>query len=134
MRRRNLGIQKQPEIMIIPMIDIVFFLLIFFMVSSLYMNTDSQIPLSLPKASSSTAKVIEPVTISLTADKKIYVNNELTSADDVGARIKAYVASDKSRPFIIRAEKNLVYNDVVAMLDELKENGATYVSVATERK
>ncbi len=48
MRRRTLGVKKEPTIMIIPMIDIVFFLLVFFMVGTLYMNTEQQIPLNLP--------------------------------------------------------------------------------------
>ena len=43
MRRRTLGVKKEPTIMIIPMIDIVFFLLVFFMVGTLYMNTEQQI-------------------------------------------------------------------------------------------
>ena len=46
MRRRTLGVKKEPTIMIIPMIDIVFFLLVFFMVGTLYMNTEQQIPLN----------------------------------------------------------------------------------------
>ncbi len=50
MKRSSVGIQKEPTIMIIPMIDIVFFLLVFFMMSTLYMNTEEQIPLNLPKA------------------------------------------------------------------------------------
>ena len=45
MKRSSVGIQKEPTIMIIPMIDIVFFLLVFFMMSTLYMNTEEQIPL-----------------------------------------------------------------------------------------
>ena len=61
MRRRTLGVKKEPTIMIIPMIDIVFFLLVFFMVGTLYMNTEQQIPLNLPSASTSTAKSIEPI-------------------------------------------------------------------------
>ena len=65
MRRRTLGVKKEPTIMIIPMIDIVFFLLVFFMVGTLYMNTEQQIPLNLPSASTSTAKSIEPITITL---------------------------------------------------------------------
>ena len=40
MKRSSVGIQKEPTIMIIPMIDIVFFLLVFFMMSTLYMNTE----------------------------------------------------------------------------------------------
>ena len=43
MKRRSKGIDKEPDIMIIPMIDIVFFLLVFFMMSTLYMNTEQQI-------------------------------------------------------------------------------------------
>ena len=58
MRRRTLRVKKEPTIMIIPMIDIVFFLLVFFMVGTLYMNTEQQIPLNLPSASTSTAKSI----------------------------------------------------------------------------
>ena len=69
MRRRTLGVKKEPTIMIIPMIDIVFFLLVFFMVGTLYMNTEQQIPLNLPSASTSTAKSIEPITITLTTTK-----------------------------------------------------------------
>ena len=46
MKRSSVGIQKEPTIMIIPMIDIVFFLLVFFMMSTLYMNTEEQIPLN----------------------------------------------------------------------------------------
>ena len=49
MKRSSVGIQKEPDIMIIPMIDIVFFLLVFFMMSTLYMNTEEQIPLNLPR-------------------------------------------------------------------------------------
>ena len=74
MKRSSVGIQKEPTIMIIPMIDIVFFLLVFFMMSTLYMNTEEQIPLNLPKPLASTAKTIEPITISLTATHKMYLN------------------------------------------------------------
>ena len=49
MKRSSVGIQKEPTIMIIPMIDIVFFLLVFFMMSTLYMNTEEQIPLKFAK-------------------------------------------------------------------------------------
>ena len=84
MKRSSVGIQKEPTIMIIPMIDIVFFLLVFFMMSTLYMNTEEQIPLNLPKASASTAKTIEPITISLTATHKMYLNEREIRPDDLG--------------------------------------------------
>ena len=83
MRRRTLGVKKEPTIMIIPMIDIVFFLLVFFMVGTLYMNTEQQIPLNLPSTSTSTAKSIEPIIITLTTSHKLYIDNREISADNL---------------------------------------------------
>lgn len=134
MKRRFKGIDKEPDIMIIPMIDIVFFLLVFFMMSTLYMNTEQQIPLSLPKASSSSAKTIEPITISLTSNHKMYLNEREINPSELPNEIKAIVGKTPEQAFVVRASKDVVYNDVIEILDNLKVNGARFVSVATERK
>ena len=134
MKRSSVGIQKEPTIMIIPMIDIVFFLLVFFMMSTLYMNTEEQIPLNLPKPSASTAKTIEPITISLTATHKMYFNHRQISPDDLGNEIQDIVAKEPQQAFIVRASEDIAYKDVISILDNLKMSGARFVSVATERK
>ena len=134
MKRSSVGIQKEPTIMIIPMIDIVFFLLVFFMMSTLYMNTEEQIPLNLPKASASTAKTIESITISLTATHKMYLNEREIRPDDLGNEIQGIVAKEPQQAFIVRASEDIAYKDVISILDNLKMSGARFVSVATERK
>ena len=134
MKRSSVGIQKEPTIMIIPMIDIVFFLLVFFMMSTLYMNTEEQIPLNLPKASASTAKTIAPITISLTATHKMYLNEREIRPDDLGNEIQGIVAKEPQQAFIVRASEDIAYKDVISILDNLKMSGARFVSVATERK
>lgn len=134
MRRRTLGVKKEPTIMIIPMIDIVFFLLVFFMVGTLYMNTEQQIPLNLPSASTSTAKSIEPITITLTTSHKLYIDNREISPDRLSQEVQAIVQTTPRQVFVIRAAKDVYYNEVIALLDMLKVNGAKYISVATDRK
>lgn len=134
MRRRTLGVKKDPTIMIIPMIDIVFFLLVFFMVGTLYMNTEQQIPLNLPSASTSTAKSIEPITITLTTSHKLYIDNREISPDRLSQEVQAIVQTSPRQAFVIRAAKDVYYNEVIALLDMLKVNGAKYISVATDRK
>ena len=116
------------------MIDIVFFLLVFFMMSTLYMNTEEQIPLNLPKASASTAKTIEPITISLIATHKMYLNEREIRPDDLGNEIQGIVAKEPQQAFIVRASEDIAYKDVISILDNLKMSGARFVSVATERK
>lgn len=134
MRRRTLGVKKEPTIMIIPMIDIVFFLLVFFMVGTLYMNTEQQIPLNLPSTSTSTAKSIEPIIITLTTSHKLYIDNREISADNLSQEVQDIVQTTPRQAFVIRASKDVYYNEVIALLDMLKVNGAKYISVATDRK
>lgn len=134
MRRRTLGVKKEPTIMIIPMIDIVFFLLVFFMVGTLYMNTEQQIPLNLPSTSTSTAKSIEPIIITLTTSHKLYIDNREISADNLSQEVQDIVRTTPRQAFVIRAYKDVYYNEVIALLDMLKVNGAKYISVATDRK
>lgn len=134
MRRRTLGVKKEPTIMIIPMIDIVFFLLVFFMVGTLYMNTEQQIPLNLPSTSTSTAKSIEPIIITLTTSHKLYIDNREVSADNLSQEVQDIVRTMPRQAFVIRASKDVYYNEVIALLDMLKVNGAKYISVATDRK
>ena len=107
---------------------------VFFMMSTLYMNTEEQIPLNLPKASASTAKTIEPITISLTATHKMYLNEREIRPDDLGNEIQAIVAKEPQQAFIVRASEDIAYKDVISILDNLKMSGARFVSVATERK
>ncbi len=116
------------------MIDIVFFLLVFFMVGTLYMNTEQQIPLNLPSASTSTAKSIEPITITLTTSHKLYIDNREISPDRLSQEVQAIVQTTPRQAFVIRAAKDVYYNEVIALLDMLKVNGAKYISVATDRK
>ena len=134
MRRRTLGVKKEPTIMIIPMIDIVFFLLVFFMVGTLYMNTEQQIPLNLPSTSTSTAKSIEPIIITLTTSHKLYIDNRENSAYNLSQEVQDIVRTTPRQAFVIRASKDVYYNEVIALLDMLKVNGAKYISVATDRK
>ena len=134
MRRRTLGVKKEPTIMIIPMIDIVFFLLVFFMVGTLYMNTEQQIPLNLPSTSTSTAKSIEPIIITLTTSHKLYIDNREISADNLSQEVQDIVRTTPRQAFVIRASKDVYYNEVIALLDMLQVNGAKYISVATDRK
>ena len=134
MRRRTLGVKKEPTIMIIPMIDIVFFLLVFFMVGILYMNTEQQIPLNLLSTSTSTAKSIEPIIITLTTSHKLYIDNREISADNLSQEVQDIVRTTPRQAFVIRASKDVYYSEVIALLDMLKVNGAKYISVATDRK
>lgn len=76
MRLQSLEVEKKPKIMIIPMIDIIFFLLVFFMMSMLTMVVQKSINLNLPQTASAKMNLEKTIPIAITSDGQIYVEQE----------------------------------------------------------
>lgn len=132
MKLRGLRLERQPRLMIIPMIDVVFFLLVFFMVSTLYMIEQNVLPVALPDAASARAAEAVQVPVTLTAEGTIFVNREPVPPELLAARIRAELSRDSGAGFVLRADRRAAYGQVVAILDELKTAGVTRLSVATD--
>jgi biopolymer transport protein ExbD len=76
MKLRSLRVETQPQLMIIPMIDIIFFLLVFFMMSTLYMVEQHTIPVNLPQAASVQQDKPSSVNITVLANSNVMFNQE----------------------------------------------------------
>ncbi len=134
MKLRSLRIEKQPELMIIPMIDIIFFLLIFFMMSTLYMVEQHTIPINLPQSAAAQQELSKNVNITILQNGNIMFDQEEIPFSLLQKRINIELAKHSESIFVVRADKQAEYGQVVAVLDELKMSGAHRVAVATERK
>lgn len=134
MKLRSLRIQNQPELMIIPMIDIIFFLLVFFMISTLSMTELRTIPVNLPQASAVQQDIPRNVTITVTQSGTILFEQEEIPLSLLAKRVSIQLAQQPDNVFILRADKQVDYGKVITVLDELKSAGAHRVSVATEQK
>lgn len=134
MKLRNLRAERQPRLMIIPMIDIIFFLLVFFMMSTLYMVEQRTIPLNLPQAATSQADAPRSVSVSVTQDGRILFEQEEIPQQFLQKRVQAELAKQGNLTFVLRSDKQAEYGKVIAVLDELKLAGVQHVAIATERK
>lgn len=134
MKLRSLRIESQPELMIIPMIDIIFFLLVFFMMSTLYMVEQHTIPVNLPQAATAQQEMSRNINITVLQDGRVMFEQEEIPFSLLQKRISAELVSQPENIFVVRADKETGYGQVVAVLDELKLSGARRVAVATERK
>ncbi|MBR1805165.1 MAG: biopolymer transporter ExbD [Selenomonadaceae bacterium] len=135
MRRRDFRERTQPLVMIIPMIDIMLFLLVFFMLGTLYMTQTNSLPVNLPQASSA-AKETRPnvVTITVLESGEVLFDKDSAPSQQLGEKIHAALSADAETIFVLRGDKNSRYESVVAVLDLLKKSGARKVSIATEIK
>ena len=121
--------------MIIPMIDIMLFLLVFFMVSSIFMVQSNTIQVNLPAASQAkrdTRPNIVPVAVA--ADGTLQYKQETIGLPDLPAKVKESLLTDAETVFVLRGDKKTPYENVVSVLDVLKRSGTRHVSIATERK
>ncbi|WP_425060025.1 Tol-Pal system protein TolR [Sporomusa carbonis] len=134
MRLRNLRLQRQPKLMIIPMIDIIFFLLVFFIMSTLYMVDQQTIPVNLPQAASAQTEKPRSVAVAVTRDGRILFDQEDIPLELLKKRAQVELSKQSDLVFVLRSDKQAEYGKVVAVLDELKLAGAQRVAIATERK
>ena len=134
MRLRSMRNEDKPQLMIIPMIDIIFFLLVFFMMSTLYMVEQNTIPINLPEASASQSDIPKSINIAIKNDGKVVYEKEEIPLDLLKRRVTLQMASQPDSTFILRGDRQAEYGKIVAVMDELKQAGARRVAVATEAK
>ena len=135
MRRRDFREKNQPLVMIIPMIDIMLFLLVFFMLGTIYMVQTNSLPVNLPQASTA-AQETRPNVIPITvlASGEVLFDKDSEPSQQLVEKIHAAISADKDTIFVLRGDKSARYENVVAVLDLLKKSGARKVSIATELK
>ena len=134
MKLRSLRLENQPELMIIPMIDIIFFLLVFFMMSTLYMVEQNTLPVNLPQAAAAQADMPRATNVTVQADGRIMFEQEEIPLPILAKRVGIQLTQQPDSVFILRADKQTSYAQVIAVLDEIKLAGARRISLASERK
>src|SRR5262245_55931246 len=117
--------QAQPKarIEIIPMIDVIFFLLVFFMVSTLSMTINRGLPVNLPTAASSQKELRETLNLTLTQDGALFLNKEPVTLQGLGPRIKTALVADPELLVILNADGDVRHQAVVEAMDELRSAG-----------
>ncbi|HWQ60673.1 MAG TPA: biopolymer transporter ExbD [Negativicutes bacterium] len=134
MKVRNLRLERQPRLMIIPMIDIIFFLLVFFMMSTLYMVEQRIIPVNLPQASAPQAELPRTVAVTVTKEGRVLFDQEDIPLELLQRRAAIELHKQSDVVFVLRSDKQAEYGKVVTVLDELKLAGVHRVAIATEKK
>lgn len=134
MKLRSLREDKEPRIMIIPMIDIIFFLLVFFMMSMLTMVVQRSINLNLPQTATAKLTVQETLPVSITADGDIYVEKEKVSKADFQRRMEIEKSRNPEVNVVLRADAKSEHDQFVFVLDQLKSVGINRIGIATESK
>jgi len=124
--------QPRARIEIIPMIDVIFFLLVFFMVSTLSMTINRGLPVNLPTAANSQKDLRENLNLTLTQDGTIFLNKEPITLQDLGPRVKTALAAEPELMVILNADGDVRHQAVVEAMDELRLAGVARLAIAVK--
>ena len=131
MRFRNRS-EENFSLDLTPLIDVVFLLLIFFMVSTVFVDFKRQMDISLPSSKSSvSSETLKPVKVELTVDKQIFLNGKKIHLRELETALSKIVASKKNTA-VIRADKNLPYGDVIKIMGMLQSVQILDIAVAVK--
>ena len=115
-----------------PLVDVVFLLLIFFMVSTVFVDFKRQMDISLPSSKSSVpSEVKEPVKVELTVDKQIFLNGEKVTLEEFESALLK-ISVSKNNAAVIRADKNLPYGNVIKIMGILQGAKILDIGVAVK--
>lgn len=127
--------QRKARIEIIPMIDVMMFLLIFFVLISLNVIPAFGLKTALPESKTALRTVNEqpPIVVSLEADGGVAVDGQRVSSEQLGAVATTAHKKDPKKRFVVSADQEVQWRSVVAVMDALRGEGIESVTFATKR-
>jgi biopolymer transport protein ExbD len=126
--------QRKARIEIIPMIDTMFFLLVFFMLASLSMIQQYAVPVNLPKATGVRNRPSRVDVLTITKDGKLYFDKEkIASPSEAVLRLVKQNQTGMKLLVIINADRNVEHGRVVELLDAIQQSGVAKIAIAINR-
>ena len=133
------GGRKRARIEIIPLIDIIFFLLATFIMVSLSMTKNQGVQVALPAAGSAASlgdnqEMEKAVTLSVNEKGDVFYNKEKITIAQLPLKLQTFKATAKDPKVVINSDGAASFKNVVAVLDEVRKIGITKVGINTEKK
>lgn len=121
------------QINIVPMIDVIFTILAFFIVSTLYLTRSEGLPVNLPKAATAETQLQAPINVTINAYGQITLNRQPMGLQALENAVRSLVGSNAEVLVIINADAQVSHGVVVSVLDRLRKVPGVRIAIATER-
>lgn len=125
---------KKARIEIVPMIDTIFFLLVFFMISSLSMTYYKGMPVNLPKAASGQQSPAENASVTVTREGQLFLDKEPMDIKNLEDRLREQFARSPELLVVINADDGVEHGKVVEVMDTARNAGVAKLAIAVKPK
>ena len=122
------------QINILPMIDVLFAVLIFFVISSLIINRNRMVSVDRPKSSMNTVMDQKAVIISMNREGELFINNKKTDPSSLAVDLKILQQSSGTTKLLIDADQAIQYGDVFNLIEKARSAEFTSIGLVTNRQ
>jgi biopolymer transport protein ExbD len=116
------------------MIDTIFFLLVFFMISTLSMTQFKGMPVNLPKAASGQEAPAESAAITIDKDGRLFLNQQLVDKSALGDALAQQLAKNADLLVVINADDGVAHGQVVEVMDLARAANVARMAIAVKPK
>jgi biopolymer transport protein ExbD len=128
---------EEPEvpfqINIIPMIDVVFAILTFFITATLVLNRTEGLPVSLPQAATTKTQTQNKVVVTLDAQGNLFLNRQPIALEQLEAQVRSLMSREKQNIVVINADENVSHGKAIAVMDRIRNIEGVKMAIAAKK-
>jgi biopolymer transport protein ExbD len=125
--------EEDFELNIVPMIDVIFAILTFFIISSLFLTRSESLPVNLPQAASAELQERSRIAVSVDETGEVALNREAIAFEDLQTGVRDLMGSTQESIVVINADEAVSHGRVIAVMDELREIEGATLGIATRQ-
>lgn len=130
--RINHRTERRARIEILPLIDVVFLLLVFFIYAMLSMTVHHGLPVDLPVSSASEIDKSRPISVTLMSDGSVWLDKERVGVEGLSLILEERSKADKKKEVLVFADKTIPYQKLFHVLDQIRLAGLSRISLQAE--
>jgi biopolymer transport protein ExbD len=128
----DLGQRKRPRIEMLPLIDIVFLLLVFFIYAMLSMAVHRALPVALPESATAAIDAGSGIAVTIARDGAVFIDEKPVAAADLTATLLGRPEADRKKGVQVFADRGVTYQQLFRVLDLIRQAGITRLSLEAE--
>jgi biopolymer transport protein ExbD len=126
-------LERPGEINIVPMIDVIFSILAFFIISTLYLTRSEGLPVNLPSASTAKSQPSTKITVTIQPDGVLALNRKPIQLEALEDSVRSLVETNSESLVIVNADEKVDHGQVVSVMDRLRRVKGAKLAIATQR-
>ncbi|MBD2078960.1 biopolymer transporter ExbD [Leptolyngbya sp. FACHB-17] len=122
------------QINIVPMIDVVFALLTFFIISTLFLTRSEGLPVNLPRAATSKSQQQTRIAVSVKPSGELALNKRSVQLSELQAGVRTLMQANQQAVVVINADEKVEHGQIVSVMDEIRKIEGVKMAIATKKK